>query len=609
MQIFLAITSAYPLSPTRLERAVAAASRTLPPQFGPEPAYSWMPRDGHSALYYWTHSAWAHDPWVHEDDHKVAVLTGYAAEFTPAEMHRIDEYLEDPSGGEATLGRSIGGIFSLAIVQKHSGSLSGIQGFSGLEPQFYTRGHGITTLSNRAAVSHGACFGPDAPLLDRNDVLPVLSGNFAIDCTTPLLATRRVFQRDHFSARGEAVRTEPRRLPRPRVEPAADVDGQAEQLIELMDLACRPLAWAGEPILRISGGKDSRILAAHFARRGIGAVLHSHNFSDGGEGWIADRIAEECGFEIERDVPPHRADDLVLTAVRGHRLRFGMPLAVPLHYGYDAVRDLAPWRPIVLGQAHHQRGGFARAMLKDAETIRERMHDLFVSPFLRPEYQEVNRRLVDAYAGSQSPSRPLTLMYLIYRDLRIPNNVSSQYMEYMTFTLPVYPLLDEEMVLFCDQLAEDHLFNLVSERLVFTAIKKLWPGLTRIPLSDDRFRFELFERADGHFGEDYEARDPALVPPAQLSVKSSPQKLGPARRTMSDYLQSSSIWPLVAESATPDVLRFIGEGPEPGTSRLQIKLALEFFHCAFGLATLYDDDRWHDDVPAPSPTDLAWHDA
>src|SRR5690606_31964300 len=93
-----------------------------------------------------------------------------------------------------------------------------------------------------------------------------------------------------------------------------------------------PAQWFSKPTLRISGGKDSRLLLALFSKMKVNAHIENHNVPYHREGVVVDKIAEACGYEVERNYP--LGIDPIKNFKDGNKLRGGMLHSVPLHYPY-----------------------------------------------------------------------------------------------------------------------------------------------------------------------------------------------------------------------------------------------------------------------------------
>lgn len=128
----------------------------------------------------------------------------------------------------------------------------------------------------------------------------VRHGFFAND-ETPFTGVRALPNATTLTARrGSPVRMagepwpRPVRVPRSRRRRRKLLNGAAEALVQ----AVRPLADHGEPVrLALSGGRDSRLMAAVLHAAGVPFTARTHGFADSPDVVLATRIADALGVE------------------------------------------------------------------------------------------------------------------------------------------------------------------------------------------------------------------------------------------------------------------------------------------------------------------------
>jgi hypothetical protein len=282
----------------------------------------------------------------------------------------------------------------------------------------------------------------------------------------------------------------PVRVPRSRRGKRKVLLGAAEALIQ----AVQPLARHGEPVrLGLSGGRDSRLMAAVLHAAGVPFTARTHGFADSPDVVLAARIAKALGVEHEVALTGSRerpewieVEHPLDRAVHVIRMCEGMTSA------YEQVNRYAPYslRPGTSGSGGETlRGGF----LYDQDDItlaglRRRVRTIFLSAedFVTPEGNARARRMHQDWdpATPREGLDALDQLYLRYRTGRwIVGSHTATWMNSPDY----HPFFDDRVVReFLALPAEWRR----SEEPVSELIGLLAPELRDIPIEGKPWRFD-----------------------------------------------------------------------------------------------------------------------
>lgn len=498
------------------------------------------------------------DIYFYEDAEGVYFIDGYVSNFPPCKSNLIVDIFDEKKSF------CPGGIYTAIKIDKVDFSFKVKQSLSGIVPVYLTQSSDNSfsyfSISNNPLASHTAVLGDKAPCLSSSILHESLESSFSIDNTTPYKGTKRLERRASLLYENEELKQVESNFFNDFEIPQT-LSGRTELFVDLLKEAVLPVQWFSKPTLRISGGKDSRLLLALFSKMNINATIENHNMPYHREGVVSDMIAKICGYEVERNYPV--AIDPVKNFKSGHELRGGMLHSVPLHYPYaNTVKRYNG--AIVLGHAHHPRGGFARTMGLPSEGVSDYLEKIFSSELVKEKYR-LNKKVISSFLEKTPAKHQLHYLYKAYDTLRVPNYLSVHYLEYSSVARPVYPLLDERVLSFLNQLIEekDGFFHIVGEHLMFNAIRMLEPKLCSIPLSGKRWRFESVSENELFLG--FEERNPDLIEEKvptreQLELHESHiKKCHASHREIIEYIKSSPHVSILDE-VSPDLSEYLFNG-------------------------------------------------
>ena len=260
------------------ERACGTDSRAMPI---PGPAQViWRAHDGRSAMITWG----AYPDALSETPH----VSGYA--HPPG----VSGYTPPESAGTA---RSCAG--TIWAPEEPAGTVFARTGITRVDPVFVARAGRATVLSDRAswaAAATGRLGDADALLYAG-----LLGPGYPLGAVTPFAGVRALAPATSCHVTGGAVTETGHAGP---TGPGLSGPASAARVAEALVQAVMPLRDAAVPVeLSLTGGKDSRLIAAALARAGVPARARTYGFPDHPDVVVAAQVARELGLEHEVAVP------------------------------------------------------------------------------------------------------------------------------------------------------------------------------------------------------------------------------------------------------------------------------------------------------------------
>ena len=259
------------------DRACGTDSRAMPV---PGPAQViWRARDGRSAMITW--GAYPDTP------SQASYVSGYA---DPSPAPGVSGYSPVGSAGAA---RSYAG--TIWASEESAGTVFARTRITRVDPVFVARAGRATVLSDRAtwaAAATGRLGDADALLYAG-----LLGPGYPLGAVTPFAGVHALAPATSCHVTGGAVtETEHAGLTGPGLSGPASAARVAEALVQ----AVMPLRDASAPVeLSLTGGKDSRLIAAALARAGVPARARTYGFPDHPDVVVAAQVARELGLEHE----------------------------------------------------------------------------------------------------------------------------------------------------------------------------------------------------------------------------------------------------------------------------------------------------------------------
>jgi hypothetical protein len=486
---------------TALEASIAAV---VPDGLVATRLHRWVSRDGAVLLASWGPAGAGPGHHLEETLLGSSVSTGHWSVRPPTLEHAL---------------RHGSGAGTVALLGASDEGLTVRTSASGAEPMYLARGRRYTAVSNRAmvaaVVAHVGGLEPDLAALPQ-----FVCAGFAVSERTPFRGVVAIPRATLLELRRRRVGLRPSELRWRQPEgdaSSADPDEVGGDLAAALVAAMAPLHGHPDPILlSLTGGKDSRLLAA--AMRTAGVPFTTQTFGPEGhpDVVVGRSIAALLGVphvhtaprvQAEHDAPPYLEVDPLRRAADAVRLAEGMVSAYENLGSVGARRDT---RPIVSGTGGELlRGGYAHyAPDTSGDGARRYLtrgflgHLGLLQPDAGRELEVLLAPWLDATAAA-----PLQTLDRFYREYRMARWAAAGRSAYRVTRALVQPLFDSAVVGVSATAAID---ERVSELLIFRALDRLAPPLARHPFAETRW---LFETPGPHPAlPDWEARNPVTTP-------------------------------------------------------------------------------------------------
>lgn len=264
--------------------------------------------------------------------------------------------------------------------------------------------------------------------------------------------------------------------------------------------------------LFLSGGKDSRALSCALKAAGAKVDAFTLGATGAGEGPLAEEVARAAGFGFEVKRQGIITDPLK-AAYNSNALSDGLGIAFAHQFDFASDLSHLDGQASFHGHGHLLRGGFARSMAASADRLNAAIDGSFISPFVVDEAKDAPRKTLADWleARKLSFSDGREILFYGNQDFRLGLFTAPSSLDLTSKTFMIYPLLDERVARFAASLS---MFDKVTERVVFEAMRQLDRGLTDIPLYGEIWRFDRdpdrrdFLDSDHNFQDGYELRKP-----------------------------------------------------------------------------------------------------
>ncbi|MUL42507.1 hypothetical protein FZ103_15215 [Streptomonospora sp. PA3] len=508
MRFYLALNSAAPDGAAPIPEFVVAAARTLADRVLPVPAEtlrhsSWMSPRHDVALLAWTNEPeheWLPEPLLAYGDSGEGVLgySGYLAD--PADRKRLLALGPDRDPGP--LVDATGGAFG--VFRATPAGVDAVTTITRNDPVYFTERARLHVAGNRAALVHlvarAAEEGPGAPLppSPEYDVPPMqalVRHGFYLTDHTPFRGTTTLTECSTLRIRDGVARTLERGLPEPEPAPGGRRARRARvrALADALAASVEPVRKHQEAVsLSLTGGRDSRLVAAALHAAGIPFRATTRGFEDHPDVVLARRICERLGVADHRVTEPERdGDDAVLVehplprTLRLVRMTEGMNSAfenviAPKEFLLEARLSGSGGEALRGGWLNDQKSLEREGLLKKFHTI-TRAQTALMTPQANAEAQ----RLYTAYT-EEFPDLTVGLdrMFLRFRSGRwLPGSRTATLIGYCMY----HPFLDHRVRREAMRLSPSWRW---SEEVVFRLLEHLAPDLARLPVADRPWRFD-----------------------------------------------------------------------------------------------------------------------
>ncbi|MFC4909506.1 asparagine synthase-related protein [Actinomadura gamaensis] len=352
----------------RIDPLVLAVARRAVEEAVPVPpealeAVEWVAPDGGVALLGWSNEPKAPllPPVMQAREGRHAGYCGYLADREDEEpLLAKDDLLATTAG--------LGGVFS--VFRADADGVEAATAMARVCPVYHAEAGGVRIVGSRALLVHlvarAALTGRADPAvdLDLEALHPLVRHGFFTNDDTPFRGVRALPAGSVLRAtRGDG--TVVRRPPEPDPREGRGKDGVEliKPLAGALVAAAAPLARHGVPVnLALSGGRDSRLMAAVLKAAGVPFTATTHGFADDPDVVLAERVAAALGIEHTVDLTvPDRGRDAVAVQhpfARAHDL---IRMCEGMNSAYESVNRYRPFEvvPKTSGSGGETlRGGF-----------------------------------------------------------------------------------------------------------------------------------------------------------------------------------------------------------------------------------------------------------
>ncbi|WP_285704559.1 asparagine synthase-related protein [Microtetraspora sp. NBRC 16547] len=491
-----------PLPSEALAAAREAITRAFPVPAETVVAGEWQSARGDISLLSWSNEPEDHGlPVTVHGDGRVAGVTGHLSRPPDA-----DTLLAASRLGE-TAGRT-GGCFS--VLRAGDDDLAAATGSTGACPIFYAETPEVHVVGTRALLVHlvaqAARTGSARPEIVWNLLAlesMVRMGYFLSD-ETPFEGVTVLPPGGEIRIAGgrRIVTVVPLPVARPMPTSRRDIRSQVGELADALLSSVEPLLGTAEPVrLSLTGGRDSRLLAALLHGAGIPFVATTSGNDGDPDVELARRVAAALGVEHRVHRPKRSPDGGSVVVphplVRAHNVRYaceGMLSA------YENVPGQARFDPAPRMSGHGGeilRAGFLHNQEDPGhKAVRRRMEGFYAknADLLTERAREHTRALAAPWLArcDENPAEALDHFYVTYR---VGRWHAASRASLLRTSRPIPPFLDNRVVR--TALSMDPLWRR-SEDVVHRVIDHFAPELRGIPIEGRPWRFEV-ERSDHGF--------------------------------------------------------------------------------------------------------------
>ena len=248
-----------------------------------------------------------------------------------------------------------------------------------------------------------------------------------------------------------------------------------------------------KPLLRLSGGKDSRCLLSVLSHYDSQYLLETRSSVSDTEFVVARCLSDSVVVDLKRSVPKLAKKDSIKSSVEDTlRRTHGLCLAETHQIMYQGAGAIDEGQLLLMGHSHIQRGGFAKTMKNSLDQSLSAIYgqcSKYVNNSIREEYDN----FVKTWVNENWTPNYLEMQYEFHVQYRAGSYLIGHYTDYSNEAILAYPMVEQGFVNVCDNLS---MFDKVSERVVFKMIEKLNLSLISLPLKDARWRFEAHGKTD-----------------------------------------------------------------------------------------------------------------
>jgi len=377
---------------------------------------------------------------------------------------------------------------SFALVAATDDGADGFTCVHRMEALYVAEGRDIFVISSRAGVAHAVAAIPDhVPPIDA--LLGLSGAGRMINDATPFPGVTAAPGDTHLAIRSAGVTVS--RLPGPDIDPTAPIEELADLFIDRLVAAAEVAGKGSAPVVELTGGKDSRLVAVALAAAGVPFTAMTSGHEAHPDVVFAKRVAD--ALKVSHSVQHVAEASGAVAAKPAERAYLAVRGCEGMVSCYDAFGLAGRYeldRVRVGGQVGELlRGGSGLGVgASSPSEVRTRVLDFLaphrelLSPSAGTRMGEILAPWLDGH--ETNPYRASAELFRVlgagrwYAALRMPRTINGPIFEF---------LADNQLariVFTADPEAVAH------DALVHAAIHRLRPDICRIPLVGSRWGFE-----------------------------------------------------------------------------------------------------------------------
>lgn len=245
--------------------------------------------------------------------------------------------------------------------------------------------------------------------------------------------------------------------------------------------------------MRVSGGKDSRIMIGLAKRHGTPVVATCVGSGKDADSRVARHLVNEAGFEfICRNAPAYDATNPWYSTKMSLRAMQGIPRSVA-HFAPNAFTDPAfPGQTLMFGNWPAYHGVYHRRMRYTLDEAMSVMKGI-VSPLVSGDARAETFSELQLWLDRMPAQNTIQQLYEFGLYFRGSNWMKSGFTGWVSKYNCAFFMSDQELTSLADSLT---MFEHISYSPEFIALREIWPDAVRVPLADDVWRFEAYGAAD-----------------------------------------------------------------------------------------------------------------
>ena len=510
-----------PINDALIEQVKARAARCLSFRGMPHETKVWLSQNRRIAVLAWcnepTHPQ--HAELIHSEGDAALTISGYVYDADVRSIGDLNTRLMRASDTRTAIAE-LPGVFAIAHADGARMKVRAWNGIIPTEPLYWYEGDALAVVGTRAVLVHLIGLNIDEPDYDMMKFGPFLSCGYFSKDLTPFRGVRKL------EPNTEITLTEAGTVLAP-VDDAAWAIGEAavqptdafwDEMTQTMLDSIKAIGSFREPVkLHLSGGKDSRLLAAALSTAGVQFTVRTGGLADHPDAIGARRVAEILKLDHTVETPAERKDSVMKADIL-HKTSEWLLLTEGMINAWGGV----PASPVFLqnqqliGQGgEYFRGGWLKHPDNRSDLDYEKCWNIFEkklypnSPYIKREvmveYMQFIHGLLPDPPGADLQGRMERAFAYTYGWGWAP----AQYVGSAVQNHRYYPYCNSRLLRknyslpWIERLREEPHYNMMV---------RLCPELTLIPFTKFRWGFEADGPVPGRNPETWSQREPIVAP-------------------------------------------------------------------------------------------------